>query len=119
MASHALCSCDLALLLEIKALCELVGAYGIRHIGDLCVDYVVSQVNEIKVCVCVCVCVRVRARACMCARICVYSSTGVLAILRMLQVCARMVSPPLHNNIVILSYVMILCWHDTDCVTVK
>ena len=74
-------------------------------------------------CVCVCACVRacacVRVRACMCARICVYSSTGALAILRMLQVCARMVSPPLHNNIVILSYVMILCWHDTDCVTVK
>ena len=36
-------------LLELKALCELVGAYGIRHIGDECIDLIVSQVNEIKV----------------------------------------------------------------------
>ncbi|XP_065198542.1 nck-associated protein 1-like isoform X2 [Sycon ciliatum] len=33
---------------ELKALCELVGAYGIRHIGDECIDLIVSQVNEIK-----------------------------------------------------------------------
>ena len=36
---------------ELKALCELLGPYGIRHLGDKCMHQVMGQVLELKVCV--------------------------------------------------------------------
>ena len=34
---------------ELKALCELLGPYGIRYLGDKCMHQVVGQVLELKV----------------------------------------------------------------------
>lgn len=39
----------LSCLSELKALCELLGPYGIRYLGDKCMHQVMGQVLELKV----------------------------------------------------------------------
>ena len=39
-------------LLELQALCEVLGAYGIKHLGQKMMQQIASQVGEIKVGLC-------------------------------------------------------------------
>ena len=40
------------LLLELQALSEILGAYGIKHLGQKMMQQIASQVGEIKVWLC-------------------------------------------------------------------
>ena len=47
--SHCSFMCHFILLIELSALADLMGPYGIRYLGEQLTDLVSSQVKELKV----------------------------------------------------------------------